>query len=162
MRKLALSLLCCGALAGHGFHSSLASIDYVSRAHALQAILIVNAGDLETLLRKQSGRQIEVDRSADAGTLTAAYVSRSIQIRSAGKAIPLRWVGMEVKTNFAYLYVEADLPALEGLEIRNSLLTDSLPDQVNMVSLRRDGKGKPFDCLFQQGSDYAAVKLSPE
>jgi hypothetical protein len=159
MKKLVLLLLCCGALTGHGFHSSLTSIDYVSRSHALQAVVMVNAGDLETLLRKESGRQIEIDRTADAAALIEAYVRKSVQVRAAGRDIPLRWVGMEVKTNFVYIYVEAEAQALDGLEIRNSLLMDLLPDQVNMLTLRRDGTGKPFDCLFQQGSGYAPVVL---
>ena len=131
----------------------------MSGAHSLQAILIVNAADLETVLRKESGRQIELDRSPDAAALTADYVGKNVQFRAGGRAIPLHWVGMEVKTNFAYLYVEANVPALGGLEVRNGLLMDLLPDQVNMVSIRRDGKGKPFDCLFQQGTDYTPVKL---
>lgn len=160
MKKLALLFLCCGGLLGHGFHSSLASLDYVSKQHALQAILIVNASDLETLLRKQSGRQIELDRTADANALTSDYVNKSVQLRAGGKSIPLLWVGMEVKTNFVYVYVEAEVPSLDGLEIRNGLLMDLLPDQVNMVTVRRDGTGKPFDCLFQQGSDFTAVRVA--
>jgi hypothetical protein len=159
MRAFALMLIGCSAALAHGFHSSLATIDYVSQKHALQAILVVNAGDLETLLRKQSGRQIEIDRSPEAAALTSAYVTRSIEFRSDGRSLPLRWIGMEVKTNFVYIYVEAEVPNLEKLEIRNSLLIDLLPDQVNMLTLRRDGTGKPFDCLFQQGTGFAEVKL---
>jgi hypothetical protein len=157
VKKLAILLAAGAALSAHGFHSSLASLDYVSEAHSLQAILVVNAIDLETALRKESGRPIELDRTPDAAALTAAYVRKGLQLRSAGHAVPLRWVGMDVKTNFVYVYVEADVPTVATLEIRNSLLLDLLPDQVNMVSVRRDGKGKPFDCLFQQGTDYISV-----
>ena len=164
--KTAFFLLAyCAALSGHGFHSSLASLDYVSETHALQAILVVSAVDLEAILRKESGRQVELDRTPDAAALTAAYVRKSVQFRSAGQTVPLRWVGMDVKTNFVYVYIEVELPTLATLEIRNSLLQDLLPDQVNMVSLRLNGKGKPFDCLFQKGTGYvsvAAVSNDPE
>ena len=158
MRVLSLVLLLTEAVMAHGFHSSLATFDYVTRSHSLQMVLVANAGDLEGLLRAQTGRPVEIDRTADAEKLTAAYVASNVQIRSEGRQIPLRWVGMEVKTNFVYIYAEATVPSLERLEIRDGLLHDLLPDQVNMMTLRRDGTGKPFDCLFQKGADYALVK----
>jgi hypothetical protein len=87
-------------------------------------------------------------------------VQRSFHVRGGGRELPMKWVGMEIKTNMAYLYVETEAPALDGLEIKNELLLDLLPDQVNMLTLRRDGKGKPFDCLFQQGSGFVPIKLA--
>jgi hypothetical protein len=160
MRALLLLIVTGAGLWAHGFHCSLATVDYVTKSHALQAILVVNAGDLETLLRQQTGRQIELDRTADAAALVAAYVQRSVHVRGGGRELPMKWVGMEIKTNMAYLYVETEAPALDGLEIKNELLLDLLPDQVNMLTLRRDGKGKPFDCLFQQGSGFVPIKLA--
>ena len=165
MKRAFFLLAYCAALSGHGFHSSLASLDYVSEAHALQAILVVSAVDLEAILRKESGRPVELDRTPDAAALTAAYVRKSLQFRWGGRAVPLRWVGMDVKTNFVYVYIEAEVPTVATLEIRNSLLQDLLPDQVNMVSLRLNGRGKPFDCLFQKETGYisvAAVSADPE
>jgi len=159
--KTALLLLAGAAgLLAHGFHCSLATVDYVTKSHSLQAILVVNAGDLETLLRQQTGRQIELDRTADANALVAAYVRKSVHVRGKGRELPLQWVGMELRTNMAYLYVETEAPSLDGLEIRNELLQDMLPDQVNMLTLRRDGKGKPFDALFQQGAGFIPVRLA--
>jgi hypothetical protein len=159
MRTIILGLLSV-SLWAHGFHCSLATVDYVTKSHALQAILVVNAGDLETLLRAQTGRQIELDRTADVAALVSAYVQRSVHVRGGGRELALKWVGMEIKTNMAYLYVETEASGLEGLEIKNELLQDLLPDQVNMLTLRRDGKGKPFDCLFQPGTGFVPVKLA--
>jgi len=155
-----LALALCALMWAHGYHCSLATVDYITKSHAIQAIFVVNAGDLETLLRQQTGRQIELDRTADAASLVSAYVRRNVQLRNHGRELPLKWVGMEVKTNLAYLYVEAEPVEVAGLEIRDELLQDMLPDQVNMLTLRRDGKGKPFDCLFQRGSGFQTVKLS--
>jgi hypothetical protein len=160
MKALLLIAATATSLWAHGFHCSLATVDYVTKSHALQAILVVNAGDLETLLRRQTGRQIELDRTADVNALVHAYVQKSVHVRGGGKDLPLKWVGMELKTNMAYLYVETEATPLESLEIKNELLQDMLPDQVNMLTLRRDGKGRPFDALFPQGAGFIPVKFA--
>lgn len=157
-RALIVLLSLAAAAMGHGFHSSLTSIDYNRASGSLEMVTVLSADDLESALRKQCGRPVEIDRSPDAESLTFAYIRRMLEVKQAGKPVPLRWVGMEVKTNFVYLYLEAKPPqGVEGLQIRDSVLQDLLPDQVNLLTLNKGPQGRSSDHVYPAGAGFQEI-----
>lgn len=143
----------------HGVHASLATAQYSTESKSLEITLVFSADDVEALLRKQTGKQIEVDHGAE--KLLFTYIERSIEWKSArGAAVRMRWIGMEVSAQKITAYLEVKLPPeeLNGLQIRNDLLTDAVPDQVNMISVRRD-KAKSSDHLFRTRGEWQAVRF---
>ena len=153
-----MGALCLSTAAAHahGVHASLTSIDYNSESRSLEITVVMTADDIEAVLRRDTGKQIEIDRTAGAEKLVFEYVRTKLEL----KGLALQWVGMEVRTAKLTAYLEAkaaDGP--NGLKIRNELLFDLLPDQVNMLSVKRDHKGRSSDHLFQPGGGWQSVLL---
>jgi hypothetical protein len=69
-------------------------------------------------------------------------------------------VKADVGTAKLTVFVEAKLSnGPNGMRIKDHLLFDLLPDQVNMLAVKRDHKGKSSDHLFQPGASWQTVKL---
>lgn len=147
------------SMSAHNFHASLTSMDYRSDVKNLEMIVVLNADDLEKVLRLQTGREIEIDRTKDAEALVKAYVTRNFELRAPDqKPLPLHWVGMEVKTNFVYVYVETKVEnGPKGVKIRDDLFRDLQSDQVNMLTMKQDGQGKSADFTFGPGVTWQTL-----
>ena len=149
MNRFVFFLLLSLTASAHGVHASLTSIDYNSESKALEVTVVMTADDIEAVLRRDTGKQIEIDRTAGAEKLVFEYLKQKLEVQG----LTLGWVGMEVRTAKWTAYLEAKAPTggPQGMKIRNELLFDLLPDQVNMLSVKRDHRGKSSDHLFQVG-----------
>lgn len=146
----------------HGVHASLTSIQYVEQSKTLEIVMVMSADDIETLLRRDTGKQVEVDRNAE--PLVFAYLQKAFEISEARKDVKLqlKWIGMEVSVQKITAYLEAKAPeGPDGLRIRHDLLFDLLNDQVNILSLKR-ANAKPSEHLFTAAAKGAwqTVKLT--
>jgi hypothetical protein len=163
VRILLTSVLMSSVVLAHGVHASLASIQYVEESRSIEIVMVMSADDIETVLRRDTGKQIEVDRGAE--QLVFGYMQKTLEFRSvSGAKVALRWVGMEVSVQKITAYLEAKVPdGPDGLRIRNDLLFDLLADQVNILSVKREVGGKPraSEHLFQAASKgmWQTVKL---
>lgn len=143
----------------HGVHASLGTARYSATSKSLEITIVLSADDLEAVLRKQTGKQIEVDHGAE--KLIFAYLERCLELKSArGAVLKLGWIGLEISAQKVTAYLEAKVAPeeLNGLRIRNDLLLDQLPDQVNMMSVRRD-RTVSSDHLFRTRGEWQTVKL---
>jgi hypothetical protein len=146
---LALSL----AFFWHGVHMCTATVDYQAKSKTLEIMIAMSADHLEEILRKKSGRDIELDRTPDAQNLAQAYVLGRFDIKdSSDKSLKLKWVGWEIKGGNVNCYVETPVAGPDGLKLRDELLIDWQRDQVNRVLPKRDGKGKPPQLMFWVGT----------
>jgi len=137
----------------HGVHMSTATVDYQSGSKNLEMMIALSADHLEEILRKKSGREIELDRSPDAQKLTQTYVFGRFEVKdSSGKKLVLKWVGWEIKGGNVHCYFETPVSSSDGLKLRNDILMDWQRDQVNRVLPKRDGKGKPPQLMFWVGT----------
>jgi hypothetical protein len=139
---LAAAVLLWGAAAwAHPFHVSLAEAEYDRESGVLEVALRVHPADLEEALRKQAGKRIVLDQSADADERIVAYLRRTFAMKTPqGEAAEIRWVGKEVSVKQAWLYFEVPLPGgIENVEVSQRMFFELLPDQVNTVHLR-DGE----------------------
>jgi len=137
----------------HGVHLSTATVDYQTAGRRPEVMITLSADHLEEVLRRKSGREIELDRTAEAETWAREYVLGRFELRDGGgQKLPLRWVGWEIKGGAVNVYVEADWGGAAGLKLRNDLLLDWQRDQVNRVLPKRDGKGRPPQLMFWVGT----------
>ncbi len=164
--RLALAIAFTAApLFAHGVHASLTSIQYVEESKSLEIVMVMSADDVQTLLRRDTGKDVEVDRGAE--KLVSAYLEKAFEIRAAkaDAKIPVAWVGMEVSVQKITAYLEARVPdGPDGLRIRQDLLFELLADQLNILSVKRAaGKSRASEHLFAAGSRGAwqTVKLTP-
>lgn len=158
-RLLTVLVFAAGLLPAHNFHASLTTMDYRTSSRNLETILVLNADDLEKVVRQRSGQEIELDRVKIAEPLVRDYVTAHLQLRTPElQDVPWHWVGMEVKANFVYVYIEAKLGREpKGLQIRNDLFRDLQPDQVNLLTMKNDGQGKSVDLSFTPGTQWKSL-----
>ncbi|MCU0227627.1 MAG: hypothetical protein MUF01_08295 [Bryobacterales bacterium] len=164
---LAETLLTHTALTGwgrvahaHKFYFSSTLVEFNPRAKSFEITVRLFADDLELVLRRRSGRTVEVDRAADAEALAFAYLREVLRLRGPDMAeIPLQWVGMETKVDTVYCYLEAPAPAtgLRDLAMAFSLFTELQRGQVNLVSFRDPVHGRPRDLMFREGDRFKVV-----
>jgi hypothetical protein len=137
----------------HGVHMSTATVDYQTSSKRLEVVIAMSADHLQEIVSQKSGRNVELDRTADAEKLARDYVMARFQLKDgAGSALPLKWVGWEIKGGNVNVYVEAAFAGGDGVKLRNDLLIDWQRDQVNRVLSKRDGKGKPPQVMYWVGS----------
>lgn len=142
LSRLALLASFPAIVAAHTFHSSLAQIDYISTKKTLEVIVWIHAEDLERVMRDKLGKSATFDKQKESERFVHAYLREHFEIKTAtGKTLPQNWAGLELRTHFVTAYFECPAPeGLNGLTLTNRILLDALPDQINDVRVKQDGK----------------------
>jgi hypothetical protein len=145
------------AFAAHKYYTSLAQVEYNAESKTVEVSLRVFADDLELALTRRAGRRVSLDRTKDADHLALAYLRDTFEIKNRdGETKALRWVGMELRSDIAWLYVEAEMPeGLAGARLRDHVLFELFEKQVNTVSVRYPGA--KADIVFARGDGERAV-----
>ena len=145
------------AAAAHKYYMSLAQVEYNAQSKSVEIALRVFADDLELALKRRAGRDVNLDRTKDADRIILAYLRDTFEIKNRdGETKALKWVGMEVRSGVAWLYLEAEMPeGLSGARLRDHLLFELFEKQVNVVSLRF--AGARADLVFVRGDGERAV-----
>ncbi len=153
---LCLSPATSGAGA-HKFYTSLARVEYNAGEKSVEITLRVFADDLELALKRRAGRRVSLERTKDADRLVLEYLRETFEIKNSdGRTKALKWVGMELRAGVAWLYVEAEMPeGLAGARVRDQVLFELFPEQVNTVSVRYPGARG--DLVFTRGDGERAV-----
>lgn len=115
--------------------------------------------DLEAALAKQNNRTVRLDKSKEVAELILVYLIKTLELKKGEKLQSFRWVGMDLGLNNAYMYFETKVPGgLSGAQIRNHFLFEMFDDQVNVVTVKYDGK--QADLVFRK-EDGKSFKLIP-
>ena len=159
MTAAALLAAACAspAAAAHKYYTSLAQVEYNDADKSVEVSLRVFADDLEAALTRRAGRSVTLDRTKDVDRLVLAYLRDTFEIKNrAGERKALRWVGMELRAGVAWLYFEAEMPeGLAGARLRDHVLFELFPRQVNTVSVRY--RGGHADLVFVRGDGERAL-----
>lgn len=128
----------------HTFHSSIAQVDYIASKKLFEVIVWIHSEDLERLFQEAAGRNASLDHKKPAEKFVHEYLKSHFELRDAsGKAMEQKWVGLELRTHFLAAYFEVPAPqGLSGVTLKNSILLDRLPDQLNTVKVKHDGADK--------------------
>lgn len=145
------------ASAAHKYYTSLTQVEYNAESRTVEVTLRVFADDLELALTRRAGRKVSLDRTKDADQLALAYLRDTFEIKNRdGETKALKWVGMELRSDIAWLYVEAEMPeGLAGARLRDHVLFELFEKQVNTVSVRYPGA--KADIVFARGDGERAV-----
>ncbi len=150
-----LALLASPAQA-HKFYVSNAQMEYNPKTKSLEIIIRVFTDDLEMALLRHHRQTVRLDQK-EAGTLTLAYLKDRFEIKGRNR-LPkkLKWVGLEVKGDSAWLYVEVSAPeGAQALQLRNRLFFELFEEQVNLVNTRFDGK--QIGLMYKPGDSFKAI-----
>ena len=134
-------LLCLSTAAGaHRFHFGMTDISYNERSGSTEIVHTYTAHDIEALLLNLYGRQFDLSEPEDQAVLRQ-YIERQFWLgaRDATR-LPAKWIGMTVDANSVVIFQEiGNTPLTRAATIRQGVLIDFLPEQVNTVNLNTGG-----------------------
>jgi hypothetical protein len=134
---VAAALLLCSAMASaHRFHAGITDIAFNARTGNTEVVHTYMAHDVEALLANLYGRQFDLTDPDDQDVLRK-YVEGRFAILAQDQArLPLRWVGMNAGAERVTVFQEIEqTPLWKAAAIRDNVLVDFIPEQVNTVNL---------------------------
>jgi hypothetical protein len=129
-------LVCSVAAFAHRFHAGITDISFNARTGNTEVVHTYMAHDVEALLANLYGRQFDLTDPDDQEVLRK-YLEGRFAILGQDKArLPLRWVGMTADAERVSVFQEIEqTPLWKASAIRDNVLIDFIPEQVNTVNL---------------------------
>ena len=137
LRKAALAAaLLSGTAMAHNYHMGLADIGYNADTGNTEVVHTYMAHDVEALLANLYGRQFDLT-DADDQVVLRKYVEGRFAILGQDQArLPLRWIGVNADAERVTVFQEIEqTPLWKAAAIRDNVLVDFIPEQVNTVNL---------------------------
>ncbi|GGY18619.1 hypothetical protein GJV26_18960 [Massilia dura] len=123
------------AAAAHNYHMGLADIGYNAATGNTEIVHTYTAHDVEALLTNLYGRQFDLGMEEDQEALRR-YLDKRFVLTVDGRHLPLQWVGMKASADTITVFQQIDRTALPaGAVLKNGVLTDFLPAQINTVNV---------------------------
>ena len=128
----------------HDFHVTHTIIYYNADKEALEITVNVAIEDLELALEGQTAKKINIGTNAETESvdqLIEAYFRQRLTLAPNNRLTHYQWVGKEVSQDLHNLYIYFEVldcnqnGSIETLLIENSIFTDILSDQSNIVLL---------------------------
>ncbi len=148
----------------HPFHVSKCLMQYKPEQQSIQISMHIFLDDLELALEQAGDEDLYLctgREAAHADRALAAYLNRHFQIKVNGKPADYEFIGKEISDDLAavWCYMEAtEVPAVESLDVRYSVLLDTYSDQKNLANIDWPN-GKTGTLLFQEGAEQQRITL---
>jgi len=137
-------MLCSFAL--HKFYVGIFQVNYVPKKKELQITTRIFIDDLEKTLEKKFQKRIYLatpKEIAETDDLIGKYLSEKLRVSVNSSQKGLKFLGKETEDNVLICYLTAPVPEkINSLEIYNSVLTETYPEQQNIVHLNVNGNKK--------------------
>jgi hypothetical protein len=157
-RKLLLfSFLLLASLTvwAHTYHASILDVRYNPAKQQLEIALKVFTDDLEKTLSVGQPTPISLDQAPKllVTQLATALLRKSLVFSTKpGESLPVQLLGVQKERDAHWLYCTVKLARpLTAFSLRNTLLLDQFPDQMNIVNLEAGGKKQSQ--LFRDGEE---------
>ena len=169
MKLVGLFTVLCVALSAarsshaHPFHASLAEVEFNAQTHSLEVALRVDAGDLEEALRRMTKKSVDLDKTPQVDRLIQQLLVKSFQVKDASQVTTRwarhKWIGWQLQTRNAWVYFEVPLPTtVESITVQFPLFLEQVPRQVNMFSLKENGKRRSM--MFHRLNPKRVIRLT--
>lgn len=178
------SLICCSAaIAGtpHPFHTSMAEVEYNPETKRLEVALKLYTVDAETALTRLNGKACDLDDEKQRDRLLEKYLvsrfatetakakvtTKTKRPKSQKKTKPtagqLRYVGSEISGGDLWTYFELPVPPGKSFKLRNDVLVDVQPKQLNVVQfVGPAGKQTTFCNARNRRCDLSLTRIIPQ
>ena len=126
----------------HDFHVTHTTIYYNADKESLEITLNVAIEDLERALEDQTAKKIRIGVNPETESvdqLIEAYFRQRLTLAPNNHLFHYQWVGKEFSQDLHNIYIYFEVldcnqnGKIEFLHIENSIFTDILPDQSNIV-----------------------------
>jgi hypothetical protein len=143
----------------HKFYASFVTINFNQQEQLVEITMRTFPDDLVAALRKQQNKTVQLDKSKEVAAMIMTYLKKTFELKKGGRVQPLRWVGMDLGVDSAFLYFEIKMPGgLSGAQLRDHFLFEMFDEQTNVVSIKYNGK--QLDQVFRR-NESEAFKLIP-
>lgn len=133
----------------HKFYASFVTMNYNQQEQLVEITMRIFPDDLEAALSRHNNKTVRLDKSKAVSDMILAYLRKTFELKKGGRLLPLRWVGMDLGVDSAFLYVEVKLPGgLSGVQVRDHFLFEMFDEQTNVVSIKYNGK--QLDQVFRR------------
>ena len=128
----------------HDFHVTHTTIYYNADKEAIEITVNVAIEDLERALEDQTAKKISIGTNAESESvdqLIDVYFRQRLTLAPNNHLTHYQWVGKEVSQDLHNLYIYFEIlecnqnGTIESLLVENSIFTDILPEQSNIVLL---------------------------
>jgi hypothetical protein len=128
----------------HPFYVSMTEINHNTSNKSVEISVRIFADDLEDAIKKNCQCNIDLLKPADkalAERYINTYIQRNFQVKVDGQPKTLVFVGYQQEDLSIWSHYEiSNVSSIKQLEISNSLLHDHLNEQVNMITIKANGK----------------------
>lgn len=149
----------------HEYHVSYAEVEWNREHERFETALRLLPEDLEQALEvaePEKGR-VDLQLTPEIDVRIVGYLENHFRVLdSAGKLLPIRWVGKEVDYRAVWIYFEVEVeievegPGEEGeppsWKLENTVLREINSQQVNTVVYRADGKRRTWTMTDSSGA----------
>jgi Domain of unknown function (DUF6702) len=127
----------------HKFYVSLTEIRYNPETERIEVSMRIFPDDLDLALMERTGIRTLLGtelESPQADSLLMIYIQQEFELHVNGEEIVLNYLGKEPESDAIWCYLESSkVPPPVTISIRNAILTEYFPDQVNIIQVY-DGK----------------------
>ena len=126
----------------HEYYVSVARARYNAESKRLEVGLKVFTDDLERTLGQLTGEPVKLSNPKESNAAEeplATYLEQRFLVMQGGKLMEQFFVGMEPGPDETWLYFEIAMPASGTFSIKNTVLFDVFPAQVNILHLDVNG-----------------------
>ena len=150
----------------HDFHVTHTTIYYNADKEAIEITVNVAIEDLERALEDQTAKKISIGTNAETESvdeLIQAYFRQRLTLVPNNRLTHYQWVGKEVSQDLHNLYIYFEVldcnqnGKIESLLIENTIFTDILPDQSNIVLVEFGDKS--YNLTFSRALKRQELKL---
>jgi len=161
MGVLLATLILCSGWLPHKFYVSLTELRYNPQTERFEVSMRIFPDDLDRALLERSGIQTQLATELEhekADSLLKTYLLESFSLTANEIAITFNYLGKEPESDAIWCYLESTpVSAPLGLSIRHELLTETFPDQVNIVQVYIDNWNKGLLLNRNQSSGKLTV-----
>lgn len=133
----------------HTYYVSVCSLDYNTKEKKIEVAIKFITHDLETAIEQEQSIKLNIGKKNQykkVDSVLNAYIFNNFQIKSEGERIPLNFLGTEshLDESFYVYYQTQEVSLPREIEISNTLLTQSFPEQENLTHVNFWDKQKSY------------------
>lgn len=161
---MVLAIGCTSTAFAHPFHLCSGEMEFNPKTKRWEVAMKMHPSDIETVIRKKSGKKIDVAAKEGSPELTD-YLSKHFQLTSDEPAKgdaqqKLEFIGAEIDRGWLWVYFELPTPEGKGaVSLTHSVLLDEVEKQSNTILVRNKGKRASLHFTSEKrkvGSDLLA------
>ncbi|MBL7927067.1 MAG: hypothetical protein JNK61_09175 [Bacteroidia bacterium] len=136
------------ALQLHPFYMSVTQLQLFANK-PMQITCRIFTDDLEAALKESSKTTIDLTKPEQqtwADSSLKKYLAARLHIKADNKVLQLTYLGYEITDEATTIYLEGNTGLHHSILIKNTILIDRLPQQLNIVHVLQNGKTQSNKC----------------